>query len=117
MPEPDQPEPPDPVGHRGRVQAQGADMGRTESEPWARPNPPTVSEVLSLLEVVWDRLARKEQEARKDCYRKARQFIENRRDEGPIEAPYSKSFTNRKTRGAIRIDLEVHTGKACVADG
>src|SRR5713226_9134697 len=106
--------PPAPDAHRGRVQAQGADMQRTESEPWARSTPPKVSEVLDFLDTVWGRLSKAEQRDRAECYRKVRQLIQNRQTVGPIDAPFIKSFTNRKMRGGIRLDVEVLTGQACV---
>jgi hypothetical protein len=104
---------PEPPAHRGRVQAQGG--GTEESEPWARDTPPTKGEVLALLHRLWQKLSAAAQEERADCYAEAQRSVERAPAEG-INAPYSKTFRNRKRRGGIRIDIEIRAGRACIDD-
>jgi hypothetical protein len=103
-----------PPPNRGRVQAQGPDT--EESEAWPPPEtPPTKTEVLDKLDNLWAKLSLQEQEDREDCFEKARKWVEGRPAAG-VDAPCSKTWNNRKMRGGIRVDLEIHLGKACVDD-
>ena len=101
----------DPPPHRGRLQAQG--RGTEESEPWAQDEPPSKDEVLDCLDQLWDKLSPAEQKDREPCYKDAGRFIRQAPATG-VDAPYSKSFRNRRLRGGVRIDFEIQTGKACV---
>lgn len=104
---------PGPPAHRGRLQAQGPDLEK--SEAWAQDDPPTKSQMLEWLERLWESLSHREQEERKDSYQKAKKCIEQA-PAGGIDAHVKKSFPNRKLRGGVRIDLEIETGKACIDD-
>jgi hypothetical protein len=103
----------DPPNHRGRLQAQGGNT--EESEPWARDTPPTKAEMLAMLERLWNRLSGSEQEEREACYEEVQRYIQRAPASG-INAPFSKSFRNRKRKGGVRIDLEIRTGRACADD-
>jgi hypothetical protein len=83
------------------------------SESWAQEEPPKKRAVLGLLDSLWNKLSPKEKRDREPCYLAAKKFIQQAPATG-IDAPYSKSFRNRKLRGGIRIDIEIKTGKACI---
>ncbi|MEM1214778.1 MAG: hypothetical protein AAGJ82_03790 [Bacteroidota bacterium] len=93
--------------HRGRIQAQGD--GLEKSESWSQDNPLTKEEGLSLLEQLWSSLTKKEKEVRRKPYKDAKRYIEN--IDGGIDAIKKKTFRNRKTR-SVRIDIEVLAGSA-----
>ncbi|MEL6972046.1 MAG: hypothetical protein AAFZ63_00820 [Bacteroidota bacterium] len=61
--------------HRGRIQAQGD--GLEKSESWAQDDPLTKEEGLSLLKRLWNSLTKKEKEVREKPYKDATQYIEN----------------------------------------
>jgi hypothetical protein len=71
--------------------------------------------MLDMLERVRNKLSPQEQEDREECFEKAQKFIEKAPATG-CDAPYSKSWTNRKMRGGVRVDIEIQLGKACVDD-
>ena len=94
--------------HRGRIQAQGG--GLEKSESWAQDKPLTKAQGLSLLQRLWNKLTKKEKEPRQRPYQQARRYIQNV-GAGGIDAPVKKPFRNRKTKD-IRIDIEVLAGTA-----
>ncbi|MEL7421713.1 MAG: hypothetical protein AAFN81_01925 [Bacteroidota bacterium] len=93
--------------HRGRIQAQGD--GLEKSESWSQDDPLTKEEGLSLLKRLWNSLTKKEKEAREKPYNDATRYIENV-DRG-LDATVKKTFRNRKTKD-VRIDIEVLAGRA-----
>lgn len=97
--------------HRGRVQAQG--HGTEKSQSWAQDHPPTKTDILELLQRLWESLTSEEQEARQTCYEAARQYVQQAPTTG-IDAQHIRSFRNRRKRGGVRIDLEIRIGKACI---
>lgn len=98
--------------NRGRVQAQGLDT--EESVAWPPPQePPTKLEVLAMLDQLWGKLTRKEQDDREGCFEDARNWIESR-PAGGVNARCLKTFLNRKIRGGVRVDIEILLGVACV---
>jgi hypothetical protein len=102
--------------HRGRVQAQG---GNTEkSEAWAKEkdDPPTLSEVLRLIDRLEGKLTRSEKAARAEAFQELRAYVQTMAAQGGLDAPVIKSFPRKKLKGGIRVDLEVITGRACVPD-
>jgi hypothetical protein len=103
-----------PPAHRGRVQAQGG--GTEESETWARDEPPTVSEILRLLDRLEEKLTRRERAVREEAFREIRAYVRAMAAQGGLDAQVIKSFPRRKLKGGIRVDLEVITGRACVPD-
>jgi hypothetical protein len=66
-----------------------------------------------MLDRLWAKLSPTEQAERAGCYADARKYIQQAPANG-IDAPFSKSFRNRKRKGGVRIDLEIRAGKACV---
>lgn len=98
--------------NRGRVQAQGPDT--EESEAWPPPDtPPTKSEMLDMIDRLWHKLSRQDQDDREECFEKARKFVEKAPAAG-YDAPCIKTWPNRKMRGGVRVDIEIQLGKACV---
>jgi hypothetical protein len=98
--------------HRGRVQAQGA--GMEQSIRWAQHSPPTVRDVLRMLDELEGKLTRSEKRDREEAFRQAREFVRRVPPCG-LAAVTKRSFP-RNNRGQIRVDLEVRAGLACVPD-
>lgn len=93
--------------HRGRVQAQGG--GLEKSESWSQDEPLTKAEGLSLLDKLKQQLTKKELKEREKQFQEAERYINNTR--GGIDAVKKKSFRNRKTRD-VRVDIEILAGTA-----
>lgn len=93
--------------HRGRFQAQGE--GIEKSESWAQDEPISKIDGLSLLEKLWNKLTQKERDIREKPYEDAKRYVEN--VDGGIDAVVKKSFKNRRTKD-VRIDVEVLGGTA-----
>lgn len=93
--------------HRGRFQAQGG--GIEKSESWAQDEPISKTDGLSLLEKLWNKLTQKERDIREKPYEDAKRYVEN--VDGGIDAVVKKSFKNRRTKD-VRIDVEVLGGTA-----
>src|SRR5438067_2533336 len=103
-----------PPPNRGRVQAQGPDTEK--SEAWPPPDtPPTKSETREMLDRLWGKLSRQEQDDREGCFKDARKWVETRPATG-VDAVCRKTFQNRKMRGGVRVDIEIWVGKACMDD-
>jgi len=100
--------------NRGRVQAQG---GPTEaSVAWPPPtDPPTKSQMLTMLDQLWRKLSPTERNDRRKCFEDARKWVRECPCTG-VDALCKKTFLNRKIRGGVRVDIEVRLGKACVDD-
>jgi uncharacterized protein with von Willebrand factor type A (vWA) domain len=104
----------DALRHRGRIQAQGG--GLEKSEPWARPTPPTEGEMLEMCDRLEMRLTPREREDRERPFADLRQYIRRAARSGGVSAPFApRSFPKRGSKD-IRVDLEVITGMACVPD-
>jgi hypothetical protein len=99
--------------HRGRIQAQGG--GTEESESWARATPPTLSDVIGLIDRLEARLTPKERRIREKGFAQLRRVVEQAAKAGGIWARSIRSFP-QPPLGDIRVDLEVITGRACVPD-
>lgn len=97
--------------HRGRFQAQG--NGLEKSEPWAQDQPPTVTEGLSFLQKLFHKLSKKEAKEREKAFNKAKKFVEQAGENGGVDAQVSKTFREKKD---IRVDLEVIKGRAFTQD-
>jgi RHS repeat-associated protein len=96
--------------NRGRIQAQGS--GLEDSESWARPTPPTASEGAAMLDALWGRLTRRQQEIRSQAYQVLRKFILSRPPVG-LPAGYSNRWANPGEDPKVaRLDLEVLAGSA-----
>jgi hypothetical protein len=102
-----------PPHHRGRIQAQGG--GTEESEAWAQSSPPTLSELLRLIDRLEARLTPRERRIRAKGFAQLRRYVENAARFGGVDAPVPKSFPNPPT-GDVRVDLEVISGKAGVPE-
>ena len=97
--------------HRGRIQAQGD--GLEESEAWASEKPPTWEEGLNFIEKLKNKLSKRDKELRKKPFKKAERFIKNAGQNNGVDAPVSKTFSN-KEKPEIRVDIEVRKGIAFV---
>ncbi len=96
--------------HRGRFQAQGEKLEASVS--WAKENPPSKNEGLSMLEELQYKIQDKEAEIRKSCFEKAKKFVLN----GPyevIDKPIKKTFKAPNTIKE-RLDIEILKGKAFI---
>lgn len=98
--------------HRGRIQVQGG--GLEESESWAKEHPPTSKEGLDMLKKLKSRLSKKEQEERKNEFKKAEKFIKAAGEKDGVDAPVSKSIMKKGSKNK-RIDIEVIVGIAFVS--
>jgi hypothetical protein len=99
--------------HRGRVQAQGG--GTEKSEPWAQASPPTLSEIMRLIERLEAQLTPKEKKIREKGFAQLRRAVESAAKAGGFWPQRSRSFPKPPT-GDIRVDLEIITGRAAVPD-
>jgi hypothetical protein len=99
--------------HRGRIQAQGG--GTEESESWAQASPPTLSEVMRLIDRLEARLTPKEKKIRERGFNQLRRAVENAAKAGGFWAQRPRSFPKPPV-GDIRVDLEVITGRAAIPD-
>lgn len=99
--------------HRGRVQAQGG--GTEKSESWAQASPPTLAEVMRLIERLEAQLTPQEKRIREKGLAQLRKAVENASKSGGFWARQSRSFP-KPPMGDIRVDLEVITGRAAVPD-
>ena len=93
--------------HRGRFQAQGG--GIEKSESWSQDDPLTKKEARRLLDRLKEKLSEEERERRKKPFDAAERFIEGAK--GGVRAPEHRSFRNRQTRD-VRVDIEVWSGIA-----
>ena len=97
-----------PRNNRGRIQAQGG--GIDKSEPWAQGTPPTVEQGLELLDALKGQLSVKEFQAREQAFRRAERFIINAGQGGGVGPP-GQSFLEQGTKD-IRIDIDIFSGTA-----
>lgn len=95
--------------HRGRIQAQG--NGLEKSESWSKDEPLTKQDGLGLLNKLWSKLSKKEKKERIKQYEDAKRYIENVK--GGVDATVKKTFRNRKTKDT-RIDIEILAGTAFI---
>lgn len=108
-----------PMPHRGRIQAQG--NGVEKSELWGQAEPPTKTVMIRLLDnLYYEQLTKREQEERERCYDCARRYILRAPAEGyPRNSPTNRPANcvdRRSRRGDVRIDIEITDGHACVDD-
>ena len=97
--------------HRGRIQAQG--NGVEKSENWSQDNPLTSKDALILLENLKSRLSEREFEERKYGLKKAKALIQNASENGGIDAVRKLSYLTPKTK-ETRINIEVLGGTAFI---
>jgi len=95
--------------HRGRIQAQG--NGLEKSEAWSQDEPLSKNDGLGLLEKLKLKLTKQEFKVREKQFESAKKYIEN--VEGGLDAVKKKTFRNRKTRN-VRVDIEILAGRAFV---
>ena len=97
--------------HRGRIQAQG--NGVEKSENWSQDDPLTAIQGLTLLNDLSQQLTKQELEDREYGLRKAEIFIENAAENGGVNTLMKKTFKTPKTKDT-RIDIEVLGGTAFI---
>lgn len=96
--------------HRGRIQAQGENIEASES--WTQYLPPLKTDGFELLEILQNKIPKKEAILREKSFDKARQFIE----QGPhevITSPIIRSFKVKGTKKE-RVDIEIQNGIAFI---
>jgi len=71
--------------------------------------------MLRKVDALENKLTERERNERHEPLGQLRRFIRTAAGKGGVQAPVSKSWLTRGTKD-IRIDLEVHAGKACVPD-
>jgi hypothetical protein len=99
--------------HRGRIQAQGG--GVEKSESWSRDTPPTGGDMLKMSDDLEGQLTDPEKRDRARPLAQLRRFIRLAAQSRGVSAPTSKSWLKRGSKD-IRIDLEIVKGMACVPD-
>jgi len=99
--------------HRGRIQAQGG--GLEKSESWSQDKPLSTTQGLSLLERLVAKLTRKERAERDKPIEKAERFIRTAGRNGGVFAPIFKTFLSKGSKDK-RIDIEVRNGQAFIND-
>ena len=102
---------------RGRFQAQGNDLKREQSWPWARQTPLPHSAAITGLGDLCARLRRQDLARRERALEKLTRFMDHGRAAGGIEAPITRTFQDRNLARDMRdarLDLEVWTGRAFV---
>lgn len=100
--------------HRGRFQAQGAYLEKSES--WAQQNPLLYVEGLELLDKLEEKLSFAERQVRRHSFRKCRKAMLEAARNGGINISdmgkvFIKSFPGDQKE---RVDLEVHLGIAFI---
>jgi hypothetical protein len=99
--------------HRSCIHVQG---GRTEkSEARAQATPPTLSEVMRLIDRLEAQLTPMEKKIREKGFAQLRRAVENAARSGGFWAQCSRSFPKPPV-GDVRLDIEIITGTACVPD-
>ena len=98
--------------HRGRIQAQGNKLEK--SEKWAQATPLTLSQGLALLDALTAKLTPKEASERSYGLAKAREFMTKKAAEGGA-CPPGGNWVTLGTKD-IRIDIEIRAGTAFVPD-
>lgn len=99
--------------HRGRIQAQGG--GVEKSEAWSQDKPLSAKRGLSLLARLVAKLTAKDRADRDKPIQNAERFIKTAGKNGGVFAPVFKSFLAKGSKDK-RIDIEVRSGKAFTKD-
>jgi hypothetical protein len=102
------------MAHRGRFQAQGKRLEK--SECWAQDQPLPVGDGLELIEKLKKRLSTRELKIRERAFKKCKEIVIEASHHGGINVgaqgkPFIKSFSEGNVE---RVDLEVHKGIAFV---
>ncbi|PID89625.1 MAG: hypothetical protein CSA05_00050 [Bacteroidia bacterium] len=97
--------------HRGKIQAQGEKLEKSES--WVQEKPPTKTDGLNMLQKLMNKLSKKDQKIREKASKNAAKWIENAAKTNGIDAPANVTF---RAEGYVkeRIDIEVKKGKAFI---
>jgi hypothetical protein len=104
----------EPPPHRGRVQAQGG--GTEKSVAWSQDSPPTVDDLLRMLDELEAMLTPAERRVREKGFEQARSFLQDTASAKGLDAPTRKSRPIPKVRGGVRVDIEVIAGKVSGRD-
>ena len=104
------------LDHRGRLQAQGGrGRGLQESEAWGQSEPITAVDGHALLDTLWRKLGKSDQELRQQGFAQAHGFIQTALEVGGV-GPIVKTYPKGKLRAIDgRVDVEVKKGLAFVA--
>jgi len=104
--------------HRGRWQAQGADITQPKgghSAKWEESLPPTKAAGLAKLQELSEKCESRQRVVRANACTKAKRYVERAPPEGYVATGASKSFyvdpADKKHKNA-RIDLEITAGAA-----
>lgn len=100
------------MDHRGRFQAQGG--GIEKSESWGREHPLPVAEGRRMLQGLKSRLSAPEQHFRERAFEQADDFIGRASIAGGVMAPMKKSYPTPPRPDRRRVDIEVLKGLAFV---
>lgn len=98
--------------HRGVIQAQGG--GYQDSESWARPMPVSVSEGLSMLDRLVQRMPKRVFKARNIAIERARLWIIRVSSVGGAQAFRTRTWQNPGSKKGERIDIEIREGRAFI---
>jgi len=101
------------MDHRGRFQAQGDNVEKSES--WIQQNSLNKSDARALLDTLQLKLTRREYEVRDIALERARNFV-NLAPATGYEGVVIKTYNNPGQRKAVRIDLEIRAGYAFCND-
>ncbi|TAH20150.1 MAG: hypothetical protein EAZ08_07085 [Cytophagales bacterium] len=97
--------------HRGRIQAQGG--GVEKSESWAQDEPLSLESGLGLVDHLKSQLTKKELATREEAFDKLAKLV-NKNSKNGIDAQVVVSFYVDENTTDERVDLEVRKGKAFI---
>ncbi|MDN3551001.1 hypothetical protein [Mucilaginibacter aquaedulcis] len=101
------------MDHRGRFQAQGENVEKSEN--WAQMTVINKTSATALLVALEGQLTRRELEVRDIALQKARTFVMDAPASG-YQGQVIKIFNNPGQRKAIRVDVEIRAGWAFAND-
>jgi hypothetical protein len=97
--------------HRGRIQAQGG--GIEKSESWAQDEPLSLESGLNLIDNLKKQLTKKELAVREEAFEKLSKLV-NKNSRNGIDAQVVVSFYADEDTTDERVDLEVRKEKAFI---
>jgi len=97
--------------NRGRFQAQGD--GLEKSEPWATYDHINKNKGINKIDILKNKLSKKEFKKRSLAFNKATKFVNNSPNNGH-PAFVSKTYSNSLINRSIRVDIEIRDGNAFI---
>jgi len=97
--------------HRGRIQAQGG--GVEKSESWAQDEPLSLENGLGLIDNLKQQLNKKELATREEAFEKLTKLV-NKNSKNGIDTQVVVSFYGDEDTTDERVDLEIRKGKAFI---